>query len=337
VRPCVACNEDCRAFDPALLCTVNPDLAAPGDSRRRAAPLVRRALSPSPQRVAIAGAGPAGLETALTLQRAGAAEIVLFDEAEAIGGTVGRVGTAPNRGGWRRIVDFYAANIDPLRVDVRLGTRAEAADLAEFDTVVVAVGSEEILPDTHGGARTVSQALADGTGALTGVSHLVVVDDGFSWWPHVNAVELGVAAGVEEITLVTPGTTFAMAIPAEPRTSLFKRLRGAVRFNMRPLTAVVGADGDGADLRSATSGESERLGADAVIVVGERRPRDWSAFEAGDGPGVVVIGDAVVPRRVAHAIAEGRAAAETVLAGAPIEPGAPVAVPEYAYPPVRGS
>ena len=93
---------------------------------------------------------------------------------------------------------------------------------------------------------------------------------------------------------------------------------------MRPLTAVAGADADGVDLRSVTSGESSRIAADAVIAVGERRPRDWSAFEAGDGPGLVVIGDAVVPRRVAHAITEGRAAGDTVLAGHALEPGAAV-------------
>jgi 2,4-dienoyl-CoA reductase-like NADH-dependent reductase (Old Yellow Enzyme family) len=321
VRPCVACNEDCRSFDPTLLCTVNPDLGAPGDARRRAAPLIRRELRPAPRHVAVVGAGPAGLETALTLQRTSAVEVVVFDEADAIGGTIRRVATAPNRGGWRRIVDFYETNLDPSRIALRLGTRADPKAVADFDAVVVAVGSEETLPESHAGARTVSRALADGPEALTGVSHLVIIDDGFSWWPHVNAVELGVAAGVDDITLITPGTTFAMGIPAEPRTSLLKRLRGAFRLHMRPLTTVIAVTDDAVQLRSATSGDEERLGVDAVIAVGERRPRDWAAFEAGDGPGVVVIGDAVVPRRVAHAISEGRAVAGTVLIGEPLEPG----------------
>jgi 2,4-dienoyl-CoA reductase (NADPH2) len=59
------------------------------------------------------------------------------------------------------------------------------------------------------------------------------------------------------------------------------------------------------------SGATEAIAADTVIVVGERRARDWTAL-APAGASVVVIGDALVPRRVAHAISEGRAAAETL-------------------------
>ena len=70
VRPCVACNEDCRAFDPTLLCSVNPSLAPPGRDRRPAAPLAfGSAPRPATVRVAIVGAGPGGLECALALRR----------------------------------------------------------------------------------------------------------------------------------------------------------------------------------------------------------------------------------------------------------------------------
>src|SRR5262249_6601822 len=64
IRPCVSCNEDCRLFDPMLLCTVNPDLALPGETRRRAKPLVLQPGSGpgGDGRVVVVGAGPAGLE-----------------------------------------------------------------------------------------------------------------------------------------------------------------------------------------------------------------------------------------------------------------------------------
>ena len=122
IRPCVACNEDCRAFDPVLLCSVNPELGPPGADRRPAAPLVvRRAAEPAGGRVAIVGAGPAGLECAFTL--AGRREVVLFDAREAIGGQLAVAAAAPHRRGWRALLDFYAAALELADgVELRLGT-----------------------------------------------------------------------------------------------------------------------------------------------------------------------------------------------------------------------
>jgi 2,4-dienoyl-CoA reductase (NADPH2) len=68
------------------------------------------------------------------------------------------------------------------------------------------------------------------------------------------------------------------------------------------------------------SGTADRVAADTVIVVGERVARDWRALVPAGG-GVRVIGDALVPRKASHAIAEGREAAESV---APTRPGATV-------------
>ena len=139
------------------------------------------------------------------------------------------------------------------------------------------------------------------------------MDDGFGWWPSVSAVELGVAAGVERITLVTPGVAFAMGIPAESRTQLLPRLTG-VRLDIRPLTSLAGFEDGAVALRP----RRRRSGRARRGRRGHRRrrtaPRDWAPLVA-DLPGAIVIGDAIVPRRVAHAIAEGRAAARALLDG----------------------
>ncbi len=80
---------------------------------------------------------------------------------------------------------------------------------------------------------------------------------------------------------------------------------------MRPLTALVAAGDGTVELRHTPTGETDRLDADAVIVVCERRPRDWQAL-LPEGATAFVIGDAVVPRHFSHAIAEGRAAARAI-------------------------
>src|SRR5215207_6970231 len=143
IRPCVACNEDCRAFDPVLLCSVNPELGPPGADRRPAAPLVvRGGAEPGGGRVAIVGAGPGGLECAVTL--AGRREVVLFDAGEAIGGRLAVAAAAPHRRGWGALLDFYAHRL--AGVELRLGTDVGADDLAGFDDVVLAIGATEVLP-----------------------------------------------------------------------------------------------------------------------------------------------------------------------------------------------
>jgi 2,4-dienoyl-CoA reductase-like NADH-dependent reductase (Old Yellow Enzyme family) len=327
VRPCVACNEDCRAFDPVLLCSVNPDLAPPGESVRPASPLVlrhdpnagpARTATAGDARVAVVGAGPAGLECAITLAQHPALEVVVYERSKAIGGSLAVAGAAPHRHGWLALVDFHRAGLEDNDVQLRLGVEPSAAELESYDAVVLACGAEELLPEaampapagTPSLARTSSAAIAAGAEALVGVSHLVVVDDGFAWWPSVSAVELAVAAGAAEVTLVTPGVAFATGIPTESRSQLLARLRG-VRLTIRPLSSLAGVGDGDVELRHVPTGRSERIAADAAIVVGERRPLAWEPLVPA-GPPAVVIGDAIVPRRVAHAVSEGRAAAALI-------------------------
>jgi len=166
-------------------------------------------------------------------------------------------------------------------------------------------GIERALPS--------SQAIAGGAASLAGRSHLLVVDDGFGWWPCASAVELGVRAGFETITVATPGAAFGATLPPDGRAQLLARLRGTP-LDVRPFTALQAVGEDAVELRNVMSGAADHLPADTVVVVGERVARDWSAL-AGGGATVRVIGDALVPRKVAHAISEGRAVAEA-LAGA---------------------
>jgi 2,4-dienoyl-CoA reductase-like NADH-dependent reductase (Old Yellow Enzyme family)/threonine dehydrogenase-like Zn-dependent dehydrogenase len=312
IRPCVACVEDCRAFDPVLLCSVNPDLARPGEEHRPAAPYVaQRGDGSAGGPVAIVGAGPAGLECALRL--AGERDVVVFDERDVIGGELAVATAAPNRPGWGWLLDFYRAELDAAGgVELRLGTRAGARDLEGFGDVVLAVGSTEVLPDVAAGGRalTASAAIAAGADALAGGRHLLVVDDGFGWWYFASAVELGVAAGFASITAVTPAAAFGGSLPAEARVQLVGRLRGAP-VTVQTFTALDSVREGAATLRNTVASTTDDVPADTVIVVGERRARDWSDLVPA-GANVQVIGDALVPRRVAHAVSEGRAAAEAV-------------------------
>ncbi len=318
VRPCVSCNEDCRTFDPVLLCSVNPELAPDGAARRPAAPLLVQQAGDGPAgSVAIVGAGPAGLECAVALAGRGAPEVVVFDQREAIGGQLAVAAAAPNRAGWQALLDFYRASLEAAGgVTLRLGTTAGTADLAEFGEVILAVGSEEVLPEVAGIERALasSRAIAAGPSALAEREHLLIIDDGFGNWPCASAVEMAVRAAVPQITVATPGAAFAASLPAEGRVQLIARLRGAP-LDVLPFTALSSVGDGWAEITNMMSRTTRRIAADTVIVVGERRARDWRPL-VPPGPTVRVIGDALVPRRAAHAISEGRAAAEAIRARA---------------------
>ena len=173
---------------------------------------------------------------------------------------------------------------------------------------MLATGAEEIVP---AGALASSAVIASGPQALSGAAHVIVVDDGFGWWPAINVVELALAARAGRVTLVTPGTAFAGAIPAESRVQLVQRLAGAGELQVVPLASATEITAAAVTLVDSVSRRSRLLEGDRVVVAGERRPRATPKCAA---PLVLAIGDAIVPRRAAHAIAEGRAAAARIAA-----------------------
>jgi 2,4-dienoyl-CoA reductase-like NADH-dependent reductase (Old Yellow Enzyme family) len=312
VRPCTSCNEDCRLFDPCLLCSVNPHLAPPGHARRPAAPLLLRSAPHSrSDSVCVVGGGPGGLEAAVALAEGGK-PVVLYEATERLGGQLTVASDAPQRTGWRRLTDYYTRRLSDLGVSVRLATAPSPRQLEDFGDIIVAVGAEETLPEygERVGAVTCSVALRNGPDGMASVDHLGVVDDGFGWWPTVGAVELGIAAGVRSITVLTPSGAFATGIPAESRTQLLHRLRGtgvAVHGFLLPLAR------HGAELTavSSLSGAQSTFPADLVVTAGPRVPRDLPPLP--DGVHVQAIGDCVSARKVAHAISEGREAGCRVL------------------------
>ncbi|MGW3689508.1 oxidoreductase [Streptomyces sp. NPDC005125] len=313
VRPCTSCNEGCRTFEPTGSCSVNPELGPPRALARPAVPLMLTRPGSHSGPVAVVGAGPSGMECAMALARAGG-EVVVFDSAQDAGGQARLAGLAPHRSGWQKFVDYQRCQLADLGVRVMPGSSPTAAELTEYSQIVLATGAEEAVVPVPGGLPTLTSTdfLHRYADVVPRAPRVAVLDDGFGWWQGISAVESALAAGAREVTLITPGTGFATGLSPENRTQLMNRLAGA-HLRVIAMSTVTATSADGLRLRSVMDRHEARVAADVLVTVGERRPRRPD-FTPATGQTVRAVGDCVVPRRVAHAVAEGRAAAEAVAA-----------------------
>ncbi len=141
IAPCIACNQACldHTFEMKVAsCLVNP----------RAAHETELVYAPAEvlKAVAIVGAGPAGLATALVAAERGH-RVTLFDRAERIGGQLNMAKMVPGKEEFHGLIRWYETMLDELGVEVRLGVEVVPETLAGFDEVVVATG---VLPREPG-------------------------------------------------------------------------------------------------------------------------------------------------------------------------------------------
>ncbi|EON22481.1 2,4-dienoyl-CoA reductase [Nocardioides sp. CF8] len=152
INTCIACNQACldHVFANKLAsCLVNP----------RAARETELILLPTRTRhsVAVVGAGPAGLAAAVNAAERGFA-VTLFEQSSEIGGQFRLAMQIPGKEDFAETLRYFAARLDALDVDVRLGTAATAASLAGFDHTVIATGVVPRMPAIEGIEHAVSYA-----------------------------------------------------------------------------------------------------------------------------------------------------------------------------------
>lgn len=202
INTCIACNQACldHAFENRLAsCLVNPRAGHETD----AAFISLASAQPKSKRIAVVGAGPAGLAAATTLAARGH-DVHLFEAAAHIGGQFNMAKRIPGKEEFAETLRYFTRRLALTGVRLHLSTRASAQELIsqKFDDVVLATGVRPRRP------------AIPGAGGANVLSYIDVLLHGKPVGPRVVIVGAGgIGFDVAEFLVTPPGHSSTMNLP----------------------------------------------------------------------------------------------------------------------------
>ena len=305
IRPCIFdnfCWGQVHAGKP-LAEFHNPHLGERGEARWTPSPASRS------RRVAVVGAGPAGLEAAWIAAARGH-EVSLIGAGASAGGKLCLEARLPGHADVTKVVEHQLRMAERHGVRLVLGTAADEAAVRSLapDAVVVATGAKMRRPRWawSNGVLVISAvefAGRLGTPAAPSGRTAVVFDHDHT--APTYAVAQALADSHEEVVLLTPRTQIAQAVNYCSALGVHRRLHG-LDVEIVTATEPVEIRDDGEvrcrNVFSAHEGVIEDV--DTVVYATPRRVRDTLARDLADlSP--TLIGDCLAPRNLSIAIHEG--------------------------------
>jgi 2,4-dienoyl-CoA reductase (NADPH2) len=304
VRRCIgSLNCLSRLFrDLPYTCTMNPALGHEVEPEYQVTPAVVK------KKVMVIGAGPAGLECAITAARRGH-EVTVFDKAPRIGGNLYAyaVNDLARPDDLLSVIGHYEAVARKLGIEVRLNTEVHAkfmrSVLHQYDVCVVAAGAtvDRARFQHLEGAQLMIDALDVAHGRATVGARVVVVGGGKVGLTLAESLRKHRGA---EVTVVE--TDKRIAGDVKPSFK-WRHASWVEELGITCLTSstVVKVADDGVTVRSA-KGDERFVPADSVILAAGALPAhallhefEWMVDELHG------IGDAMVPRGLEQAIQDG--------------------------------
>lgn len=267
VRPCIRCQyhwsfaADCKPVP----CAVNPlcghAYEFPGDELPAAK---------DPKKVLVVGAGPAGMQAALTASERGHA-VTLVEKEDHLGGNLVKAANVAVKSEFKKYLTWLLPRVESS-VDVVLNTEVDADYVARLDpdVLILAVGSEDVVPPLAGiDASNVHFAWQADSGSVDVGENVVVIGAGLvgietaSQLAHegknVTVVEMLSEAAVapQRGMLGAPAVAYANEAGV---TTLYE-------------TCVDKIEGNTVVAHSAQTGDVVELPADTVLLAAGVKPR----------------------------------------------------------------
>ncbi|MEE2803879.1 MAG: FAD-dependent oxidoreductase [Pseudomonadota bacterium] len=322
IRECIGCNI-CVAGDwshAPIQCTQNPTM---GEEWRRGWHPERMNRKGASDRILVVGAGPAGLEAAMSLGRRGY-EVILADAGEG-GGRVSLESRLPGLSTWQRVVDYRLGQINKLPdVTFYPGSHMDRDSVLSLNATHVAIATGSTWR-RDGRGRTNWRPI-DGVqehikiftpddilaGELPSLGPVVIYDDDHYYLGGIIA-EVLVRAGLS-VVLVTPApevSHWTRNTMEQPRIeTLLRQLNVEIQANHK-LTSVTQ---DSVCSSSILTGEATPVYAASLILVTSRAPSNTLYFDLAGADeadlasltyGIQRIGDCCAPSTIAAAVYHG--------------------------------
>jgi len=296
-----AMSDPAAPFEGELKCPVNPAVG-----RERECTI---SPSPAPRRVVVIGGGPAGMEAARVARLRGH-DVTLMEKGTQLGGQLIAASVPPHKEAISLLIEYFRTQLTKLGVTVELGKEATMETVADAkpDAVIWAAGSTVQQPEISGldWSKVVSAHDVLTGKATVGDAVVVIGAEGIGCETANFLANKGVKVTIIEVmpqALSKEGPLTQMRLFDE----LAKKgveLRTGVEYEK--------AGREGLSIRTS-AGDKRKLVADTyVLATGARSNSELVPALREKFDHVDVIGDALEPRRIRDAIAEGFSAGQRV-------------------------
>jgi 2,4-dienoyl-CoA reductase-like NADH-dependent reductase (Old Yellow Enzyme family)/thioredoxin reductase len=296
IRPCIRCCE-CNDFNSVisgyLTCTVNS--AAGRESELTTIP----AKAERKRKIAVIGGGPAGMEAARIASLRGH-EVTLY-EKEELGGLLKEASIPDFKADLRPLIKYHIAQLEKNGVKVvKQEVTAKAIQDSGCDAVIVAAGSEPVVPDVPGIKKpNVVSALDVLHGAKLG-NNVIMVGGGLVG----SELAMFVARQGKKVTIVEAMDKIAQGLTLEMKRAFFSII-STLPIEIRCGQMLTEVLNDG--IMTLCGLKKEKIEGDTVVIAIGFKPnrKIWNEISALPGIEAYAVGDCVAVQTCYEAIHDG--------------------------------